>query len=288
MAKKVKKILGTSLKILCVLILVAGALVLWNFYDINTIAVNEYEIYSTKIPAGFNQYRIAFVSDFHNADYVEHTVDRLKAQKADIIVIGGDMVNLEEDSYDNTKALLKEIVKIAPVYMVTGNHEIFHDMLEEIKTDFENIGVKFLHDEGVKIYGDAGYIKLYGLKDPAVGDDELMDEGKLDAAVSKAEAGADVNTFSIMVMHRANMFDMVYDTGYDLILSGHIHGGVVRIPFIGGMFTPERDQYFPAYTKGMYTLGKSKMIVSAGMDKLADKPRVFNGPEIVMVTLKKG
>lgn len=283
-----KRALTLILKFLGAAVLVMLCVFAWNIYDINRISVNDYTIYTSKISSSFNGYKIVFISDFHNAEYYEKAAKKVIEQAPDLILIGGDMVNLDENSYDNTLKLFEELVKTAPIYMVTGNHEIYHSRLENIKSDFEKCGVKLLNNESVKIYKDEDYIQIYGMKDPAVKDSKITEQGKTNDAVLKAADGVITGVFSIMVMHRANMFDAVYSLNYDLILSGHIHGGVVRLPFIGGVFTPERDRWFPKYTKGEYMLGKTEMIVSAGMDKQKNKPRFLNGPEIVSVTLKLG
>ncbi len=283
-----KKILFRLLKILLCIVLIVSAAFGWNLYDINHIRINNYELYSAKLPSNFNQYRIAFISDFHNAEYYEQLTQKVSSQSPDVILVGGDMVNLDEQTYDNTIALFKGLVNIAPVYMVMGNHEIYHDKLEQLKVDFGNLGVHFLNNQSTKLYKDAAYISLYGFKDPAIPDEDITKPNMLKKQLDTAKYGVDTNTFSLMVMHRANMFDVTYDLGYDLTLAGHIHGGVIRLPIVGGVLTPERDQWFPNYTKGMYYLGKSKMIVSAGLDKQKAKPRFFNPPELVMITLKKG
>lgn len=283
-----KKVLTAVLKLLGVATIITACVFVWNLYDINRISESDYTIYTSKISSEFNGYKIAFISDFHNAEFYEKAAKKTSDLSPDLILIGGDMVNLDENSYDNTLKLFEKLVKIAPVYMVTGNHEIYHSRLENIKSDFEKCGVKLLNDESVKIYKNEDYIQIYGMKDPAVKDSEITDNQKTDTAVSKAADGALSGVFSVMLMHRANMFDVVYNLDYDLILSGHIHGGVVRLPFVGGVFSPERDRWFPKYTKGEYTLGKTQMIVSAGMDKQRSKPRFLNGPELVSVTLKLG
>lgn len=276
------------LRVLICLILIAAAIFGWNLYDINHIRVTGYEVYSSKLPSNFNQYKIALITDFHNAEYYEQLVEKVKEQNPGVILVGGDMVSLDEDTYDNTIALFNELVPIAPVYMVMGNHEIYHDKLEQFKEEFATCGVHILNNQGVKLYKDNSYISIYGFKDPAIPDKEVTKKGSLDEPLAVAKYGVDANTFSLLLMHRANMFDVTYDLGYDLTLAGHMHGGVIRLPFLGGMLTPERDQWFPHYTKGLYYLGKSKMIVSGGLDKQKAKPRFMNAPELVMVTLKKG
>lgn len=282
------KIVYRILKVLGCIAAIFVILFAWNLYSINHISINEYDVYSPKLPNSFNQYKIALISDFHDASYYEKLISAVKQQQPDIILLAGDMVNIGDDSYKNTLSLLDGLKDTAPMYMVTGNHEMYHDKLEQIKNDFAGCGVKLLNNKSEKIYKDSEYISLYGCNDPAVSDSELTEKDNIKALLKSAENGIDVTTFSFMLMHRANMFDLTYDLGYDLILSGHIHGGVVRLPGIGGVLSPERDTWFPTYTKGMYFLGQSRMIVSAGLDKQKEKPRIFNPPELVMVNLKRG
>ncbi|MCX7715264.1 MAG: metallophosphoesterase [Clostridia bacterium] len=275
-------------KNLLIAICIILVLILWNVYNDNNIAVNRYALYSSKLSNSFENYKIAFVADYHNASYYEQAAEKIKRENPDVILFGGDMVTLDEEDYGNTISFIKEIDGFAPIYMVTGNHESFNKDLSKIREDFKELGVYFLDNQNVKLYKNGDYINLYGMSDPTLQDDEILTSKKFDKYMKMAYDGMDNGVYNILLVHRANLFEKLYSLGYDAVLAGHLHGGLVRLPFVGGIVSTQRDISFPKFTKGMYFMGKSKLIVSAGMDKMKTRPRVFNGPELVIISLHKG
>lgn len=275
--------------VLLLLVVCIGGLAGYVVWDDMTVEITDYEIASEKLPEDFDGYKIALLTDYHNATYPEQVIDKVKQIEPDVIIACGDMMTMGDDSYANTTRLFDGIVKIAPVYMVSGNHEIFsEDWRSTLRPAFEAQGVKVLDIADVYLTKGSSRIHMYGLQDPAIADSRILTEAGMEPWIQKAVRTKDPDTFNILLCHRANYFDRIYKTGYELVLSGHMHGGMVRLPFLGGLLTPERDQWFPAYTAGIYEKEGSKMVVSRGLDNLKGRPRVFNGPEVVAVTLRTG
>ena len=265
---------------------VLGGVFIYCGVQNNIIHTTEVVFEHEKIPDAFKGYKIVQLSDFHNSKYPEKVAEAVKAAEPDIIVSTGDMITMFEGDYSNTRKLFEELVKIAPVYMVSGNHEIYDpEWKEYIEEDLVNIGVISADIQSFNIYKNDEYIHIYGLQDPAVPDGEIADTEWLKSWINKAGEAKDENTLNILLSHRANYFDYTYSQGYELTLSGHMHGGVLRLPFVGGVFSPDSGNYFPEYTEGMYEKNGSFMYVSRGLDFDPKRFRMFNPPEIVVITL---
>lgn len=209
--------------------------------------------------------------------------DRLQKEQPDVILFGGDMVLLDDDQFDNTVRLANLAKEIAPIYMVSGNHEAFSRNFSKMMDYFSSLGVTVIDDKRVALEKGESQIWLYGMRDPACDDLELSKSAYVEKFIQKSK-NIDEGSFNILLTHRANLFPQLYAAGYDLVLSGHIHGGLVRLPFAGGLVSPY-DEWLPEFTKGLYFRGQSKMVVSPGCDFNLRKPRVFNGPQVTMVTL---
>lgn len=302
--------LKKSLAILFILVFLVGYIVI----DDNTVSVNEYEIYSKKYSKDFNNYTIAFITDFHNSYYYDQVIKKVQAQAPNIILLGGDMITIGNSDKKNTFALIDGLKEIAPIYFVTGNHESMNTDGSGFISELEDRGVTIIYNnnspitinsDGTIVPADAYNKKktsdmtkeerqqslyIHSILDYSCLDDKELD--KMDdyfkSLLERKRNEVVEDGFNIMLVHRANLFDYIDDFGYDLVLSGHIHGGVIRLPFIGGILSPDRNELFPKYTKGMYYGNESRMIVNAGLDMDIMKPRIFNGPEIVVVKLRRG
>lgn len=275
------------LYILTTILLVAG-LVTYIFIDNNTIELNKYTIFSQKIPPAFNGYKFLIVSDYHNAPYVEKVVKKAKSAKPDVIVITGDFTTRGERHMDNSLILAKQLCEIAPTYAVTGNHEEYAKDFAAFIKKFEDLGVKYLNNEKVELKKEGASIFLYGIRDSSHTDLQLQnDPYRLLDKLEKTGKELDPSRFNVLLAHRANQFEEISKFDFDLVFSGHLHGGVVRLPFVGGVFSNTAEELFPKYTAGIYTLNQSKMVVSRGLDKQFNKLRIFNGPELVLVTIKR-
>lgn len=273
--------------VLCIIIFVVTGVVIANSINNNIIQTTGYVVVSDKIPESFNNYKIAFLSDFHNSEYYEKVAQSVKEIKPDIIIFGGDMITVNKDDFDNTIALINEIVNVAPIYMATGNHEVYTNDWKTVKRPMmEELGVNVIDLNNVVIKKKNDQINIYGLIDPGLGDSVINTDAGLTKWLNRAKDARKDDMFNILISHRANYFERTSLLGYDLVLSGHLHGGVIRLPIVGGVFSPDRTQNFPEYSMGRYQKDDSLMIVSRGLDKDKEKVRVFNGPEVVQITLR--
>lgn len=262
------------------------ALAAYIYIDNNVVSLNNYTIYSSKLPADFKGYKIALISDFHNSYYYDKVARQVKKAKPDVILLAGDMIDVAEDNFLNTYKLLELLKEIAPVYSVQGNHEVWHKLNDEYLSKIKQMGIKNLDNQQVELKKGNSSIKLFGLKDVVESDNKVADSSELKDAIDKAKQALDTDVFSILLMHRANYFDYLKGCPYDLVLSGHIHGGLIRLPFVGALISSD-NIWFPKYSSGVYIHKNSKMVVSRGLDYNLKKIRIFNGPEVVLVTLDK-
>ncbi|MBQ7346039.1 MAG: metallophosphoesterase [Oscillospiraceae bacterium] len=266
------------------------AMILWIIWGNSALELTRHPIKSAKIPDAFDGYRIAHVSDLHNAEMGANNEDlltMLREAEPDMIAITGDLI----DSYhtDTQVALhfVQEAVKIAPCYYVTGNHEARVSDYPALKAAMEAAGAIVLEDERAQITLEGQTITLLGVDDPSFQTDYLS--GDPDAVITDALTDLDTgdDSFTILLSHRPELFDVYVTHGIDLILSGHAHGGQFRLPFLGGLIAPGQG-LFPEYDSGAYTEGSSTMIVSRGIGNSLFPFRVNNRPEVVLIELGCG
>lgn len=256
---------------------------IWIAYTNDNIEVSYYDVKDDLIPDEFDGFKIAHVSDLHNRDWDGRAEDLIAAEKPDIVVVTGDMVDSSDRYFDNSLNFLKEAVKIAPVYYVSGNHEANMTDYDSLEKSFENAGATVLNDENAVLQKNGSQINLIGLRDPAFefeyASDNTVKEHIADVINSLSKEGI----FNIVLSHRPEYFDVYALTNADLVLCGHAHGGQIRIGN-KGIFAPGQG-FFPEYTAGIHEKNDTFMIVSRGLGDSV-LPRVNNMPELVFVTLK--
>lgn len=251
----------------------------------NRLETTRYTVSSVKIPSEFDGFKIAQISDVHS-DAAPGLVSAVTAEKPDIIVSTGDLVH-HMGGYDYSLGLCRKLLKIAPVYAVTGNHDVWRSDYAEFENALSAIGVKTLHNERIPLKRGGGHIYLSGIDDPFA-----VSNRRINAFLEKAAAPADgADSYNILLFHRANRVNFFREYRFNLILAGHMHGGQARIPHLGGVISPRSSWasskiFFPKYVGGLYTLGSAVVIVSRGLGNPMVIPRVFNRPELVTVTLR--
>ena len=264
------------------------AIVIWIAWGNSALMVNEIKITNDKIPQSFEGFRIAQVSDLHNAELGKDNnklIEKLNECEPDIIVLTGDLIDSNHTNLEVALSFARQAVKIAPCYFVTGNHEAWVGLqCEELKTSLENTGVTVLQDEAIELnYGDE-CIQLIGLNDPDFSErDSFLSESILETKLSEINIS---NGFTILLSHRPEHFNVYQNKNIDLVLSGHAHGGQFRLPFLGGVIAPNQG-LFPKYDAGTYTENGTTMIVSRGIGNSIIPFRVNNRPEIVLVELHR-
>lgn len=285
--KKQKYIkLAVTLSIVIVIILFC------NFQN-KHLETTHYTYAAELLGADLEGYRIVQISDLHNAKFGKNNqklVDRIRGCEPDMIVLTGDLVDSNHTNVDRAVQFVDEIVKICPVYYVTGNHEYWLEASEydELMSGLTGAGAVILDDQVVEISrGDAKF-RLVGLDDKSLSDGTL---GTLlnDQAGQKEETADNENSekkeFTVVLAHEPQYLARYASAGVDLVLSGHAHGGQFRLPFVGGIVAPDQG-FFPEYTAGEYYMNGTEMIVSRGLGNSVIPVRLFNYPEIVCVELK--
>ncbi len=274
----------------CAIVLLFFLLI--NIADMNRFVVRKYRVVSNKIKAPVT---IIFLSDLHNKKYGADNsklIREIDEIGPDLILCGGDMIVASPGrKNENAKSLIAQLAGKYSLYYALGNHEYRADiypekygsMYEDYATHILDSGVKLLRNDSkcelesnLKITGleiDREYYKRFKTYP--------MEEDYIAGKIGACEA----DQFHILLAHNPEYFDNYAQYGADLVLSGHLHGGIVRLPFVGGCASPA-IRLFPKYSDGMYLSGNKKMIVSCGLGSHTIPLRIFNPGELTVVSLK--
>jgi predicted MPP superfamily phosphohydrolase len=249
--------------------------------------VRTIDIKSSKIPDGFSGNIIVHLSDFHNKKIGNpKLIEAIKKVNPNIIVFTGDLIDSRLYNEEIAIGLLNEIRKIAPVYYVTGNHEWRSGKYSRLRKRIENCKVTIVDDKYYKINKGNDSIYIVGFDDPRKYSNEYKEYKQFEIKFKDVMNEIKDDKFKILLSHRPELFSLYSSQNIDLVFSGHAHGGQVRLPFIGGLFSPHQG-LFPKYTDGIYKKENSILIVSRGLGNSSIAPqRLFNRPEIIIVKLK--
>lgn len=285
-----------KVKLAALVIGAAGAA--WTAWDNFRLTVSRYDIPLADLPAAFDGYTIAQVSDLHNARFGREQsklLAAINAAKPDMIAITGDLFHTARR--DNAYSFLEQASKLAPCYFVSGNHEQrFADYFSAIVPRLESLGARIIDDERVTVTRGGDFITLIGLADPTFSN--LMPPERLtDEKLSRLERGG----FTVLLSHRPELFPVYARHNISLVLTGHAHGGQVRIPFAKrGLFAVHQG-WLPKYTEGIFTENITNttqtdtrsprkictMVVSRGLGNSTYYPKINDPPELVIVKLCK-
>ncbi len=274
--KKIRRLLA-----LLALFALAAGFVYWQNF---TLQVEPVELFFESLPPQFDGLRVAELSDLHGRSFGENNVRLLRTlQKArpDMICICGDLFD-EKTDLTMLEPLLTGLTDIAPVYYVTGNHEWQVKNLREILQKMRAWGVTVLENEGRVLSRGGAEMVVAGVHDPC-GPYDM----KTPAALVRELRSAQGNDFILMLSHRNDELAMWSQLGVQLVLSGHCHGGVVRLPFAGGVFGTRRE-LFPEYDAGVYRQDGTTLFVSRGLGYTNVHFRLFNRPHVPIMILRSG
>lgn len=252
------------------------------------LEITHYSIGSEKIPSGFDGLKILQISDLH-AQKVPGIISEVKGEAPDIIVLTGDFVH-DTGSYAPSLSLAERLTKIAPVFSVTGNHDVRRTDFSDYRKALIKTGVKDIDNSSVTLKKSGAEITLSGISDP------FSEHGGTIASniLNSARKIKKTDNYHIVLFHRANHAELLEDFGFDLILSGHMHGGQIRLAGGRGVCSPKSSwgsgtpMLFPKYFGGHYKIGDTDMIVNRGIGNPMIIPRLFNRPEITVIVLKSG
>lgn len=253
-------------------------LIVFCVWQDNDLTVTRLNYINSKIPVAFDGYKIVQISDLHNKSFGaknKRLLESIEKEQPDIIVITGDIVDKFRTNQQVAVDFVGEACKIASVYYVSGNHESWIDDYDILASDLSEAGAIVLDNKVQTVTINDESIDIIGLKDydfySGVTANDMVKES--------------ANEFRILLSHQPQLINEYADSGVDLVFSGHAHGGQVRLPVIGGLYAPNQG-VFPDYTAGMYTVGNTTMCVSRGLGNSVCPIRVFNRPEIVVLTLQ--
>ena len=280
-----------TIKILVIIffILILACLAsIWISY--NWLTVTHFTVRSSKISEPF---RIVLVSDLHEHQFGrdnEKLAEKIREQSPDLIIIDGDMINGDSENADTAVELVRALKETAPVYYSFGNHEYSYMEAghEDLTEELEAAGAVVLNYQSIDIDVKGNQIRLGGLYEYGF-ETGMQSEEENERAIPYLEEYADTDWYLIMCAHRPESFypwDMADQWGIDLVLSGHLHGGQVIIPGVGGLYN-SLDGFFPKFDYGQYKLGDSDMVITRGLGSNPKMlPRFNNPPEIAVVEVE--
>ena len=241
------------------------------------------------LPANFDNFRIAQISDIH-CDKVGFSdlsfINKIKKFSPDIIIITGDILDSYKNDTDVAYNILCQLAIISPCYFVSGNHELrLPEEYERLQTILNKLNITNLNNTSLLLEKNNDFINLVGVEDynHFKNEDNLNHRNNFKETLDELYSSTH---FNILLSHRPEKLPMYVEAKYDLIFSGHAHGGQWRIPFIGGIYSPSQG-FFPKYTNGKYIKENSTLIVSRGLGNSSFPIRINNPIELVLVTLKK-
>ncbi|MBE7033291.1 MAG: metallophosphoesterase [Ruminococcaceae bacterium] len=261
---------------------------IWVLWADKALTVREFEISDIKIPTSFNGFRIAHISDLHNTSFGKDNIkllEKLRDASPDIIAVTGDIIDSRRTDIAVAEEFITEALKIAPVYYVTGNHESRVTSFDGLLSFMENAGVVVAENKSIRLYRGNASITVCGISDPnfTAGDFQGYEEAVVDTSLGKLTRNED---FTVLLSHHPEFFKLYVQHGFELVLSGHAHGGQFRLPFVGGFIAPGQGP-FPEYDSGLYREKGTSMIVSRGLGNSIIPLRFNNRPEIILITLKE-
>ncbi len=251
------------------------------------LTVRRYTVKTDKMALG-ESFRIVLITDLHSQVYGENQselVSLIKEQQPDVLLLVGDIAD-DKIPFRGVQLLLEGIRGIAPAYYVTGNHEFWSSDVESMKEVIRSYGVKVLEGEYEQRIAGGTVITFAGIDDP---DLELFEHSSrewADQMESAFQSLQNESGFKILLSHRPELIDEYKKYDFDLVVSGHSHGGQIRIPLIlNGLYAPDQG-WFPKYAGGLYKHSALTHIVSRGASNPLPVPRIFNPPEVVVIDVK--
>ena len=236
-------------KILIAILLLAG----YIFWGTNALEVNHITITDEEIPSEFSGMKIAHVSDLHNKDFGNALFEKVSKEQPDLIAVTGDLIDGNFPDTDVALETIEKLCEIAPVYYVTGNHEASRfDLYSELALEMEAAGVKLMDNQELSLERKGQTIHMIGLEDPNFINSALSFEAKYQQMHSELARLSNSSDYQILLSHRPEEMASYVEEEIDLVLSGHAHGGQIRLPFIGAIVAPGQG-FFPKYSVGAYT-----------------------------------
>lgn len=258
----------------------ALAAILATLYCNYALDLEDWTVCSPLLPTAFDGLRVTLLTDLHGAEYgknSERLLDAVARSAPDLIAISGDLAD-EYTDLEMLDPLLKGLTALAPTYYVTGNHEWVRDDTEILLDRIAACGVTVLRNDYVVLTREGQSMVLAGTEDP----NGYADMETPEHLMERIRAGQGEDAYVLMLYHRNDSLEMWSALGADLVLAGHGHGGVIRLPFVGGLLGVDR-RLFPDNCEGLYTQGRTTLAVSRGLGGV----RLWNRPHLPTVVLTR-
>lgn len=282
------------LEMIIIMFLIAIIAVLGLIYiSTNIIKIKKYEVKNSKLPEEFEGLKIVHISDVHSKIFGKDNlgvVDRVIKENPDIVIMSGDIIDKREEDIEKFVSMYKKIYEKYPTYYSIGNHErkLGWKKYKKYLKMLQMCGVHVIINGSEKLIKNDKHIVINALKFRENMQPKVLTKEKEEEFVSYMRnklKNLDINEFNILIAHDPENFKMYKQLGVDLVFSGHVHGGLIRFGKIC-LLSPRRT-FFPKYSYGKNTEENTTIITSAGMGKATLPIRLFNRPEIVVVTLNK-
>ena len=254
---------------------------LWAFQS--ALGISQYDVTLPKGMEGLDGYRIVQIADLHSAKLETELERALEQLQPHLIVMTGDLVNREDRDFAQALSTAALAVRFAPTYFVRGNHEVDNPDYAILRRGLEEAGVTILEDEGVVLEYHGASLNLVGVKDVTAYSGSRTEAIRAMGQTAR-EQFVD-GAYHVLLSHRPSLLEAYEASGADLVFTGHAHGGQVRLPGLGAVFAPDQG-LLPQITAGVHTAGQTQVVVSRGLGNGTPFPRLWNGPELVAVTLR--
>ena len=268
------------------MIIIVGIL-LFGYWGNTSIEVTIYDVAHAKVQESFRGFTILQVSDLHNTSFGKNQkklLEKIQREKPDLIVLTGDLVDSRRTNIPGALSFVEAARELAEVYYVSGNHEARIESYDVLEASLEDLGVIVLNNEVQEIRKGQDTLFIYGVQDPRFSEETLYLTEETIMEKQLFSMAKNEERFSLLLSHRPELFPNYIRAGMDLALTGHAHGGQIRLPFVGGLVAPNQG-FFPRYSSGRYNEGDHHMIVSRGLGNSIFPLRIFNRPELVVVKL---
>ncbi|HHT97019.1 MAG TPA: metallophosphoesterase [Clostridiales bacterium] len=278
--------------ILIIILLIIIICIISN-YEHKCITTSKYEIQYNKLLNNSESLSLVVLSDLHNNNFGDNyniLIKEIDKLSPDYILIAGDMITKRKDSMSGPAIkILKQLSQKYKIIYGFGNHEQYIKLndsnnFEKFQNELTKHGVIFLDNKTKTIKIDNKHINITGINldlDYYYNNNLGLTSDKIDFIIGKPQD----NAYNILIAHNPNYFNQYIEWGADLILSGHLHGGIIRLPLLGGIIAPKL-KFFPKYAEGQFCKDNKSMIVSRGLGSHTIKLRLFNKPEIISIIIK--
>lgn len=276
--------------LISLLVLVGMVVLIGAFVDSKRFVVRTYEIPTNKIK---EEYKFVVLSDLHNRKFCdeEKMIRTILNERPECIMVAGDMINgIKNGTFDHAIELLKPLAEKHRIYYGNGNHEyrlrrfveVYGDLYEKYTDALKKMNIEPIINQTIPVEGKN--ISVIGSEIDRIYYKKWK-KSKMEVSYLNEVLGmTDKDSFSVLIAHNPEYFEQYAEWGADLVLSGHIHGGIMRLPLLGGVISPS-FRIFPKYDGGLYKKGKSTMVLSRGLGMHTIPIRIFNPGEIVVVKL---